>query len=39
MDEHHYKWKEERTIVNGKTAYYNGTIVDGVRGMALEFNT
>ena len=38
MDEHHYKWKVERTIVNGKTAYCNGTIVDGVRGKALQFN-
>lgn len=38
MDERHYQWKVERTIVNGKTAYCNGTIVDGVRGMALQFN-
>ncbi len=38
MDEHHYKWKVERTIVNGKTAYCDGTIVDGVRGKALQFN-
>ena len=38
MDEHHYKWKVERTFVNGKTAYASGTIVDGVRGKALVFN-
>ncbi len=38
MDERTFKWKVRRTIVNGRTAYADGIVVDGVRGMELRFN-
>ena len=38
MDERTFKWRVRRTFVNGKTAYADGIVVDGVRGMALHFN-
>ncbi len=38
MDERTFKWKVRRTIVNGNTAYSDGIVVDGVRGMELRFN-
>ena len=38
MDERTYNWKVERTLVNGKTVYADGIIVDGLRGQALKFN-
>ncbi len=38
MDERTFKWKVRRTLVNGKTAYCDGIVVDGVRGKALVFN-
>ncbi len=38
MDERTFKWKVRRTIVNGKTAYSDGIVVDGVRGNELTFN-
>ena len=34
MDERVMKWKVRRTIVNGKTAYSDGIVVDGIRGKA-----
>lgn len=37
MDERTFKWKVRRTIVNGKTAYCDGIVIDGVRGKALRF--
>lgn len=38
MDERTFKWRVRRTFVNGKTAYSDGIVIDGVRGKALEFN-
>ncbi|MCR4612642.1 MAG: dihydroorotase [Bacteroidaceae bacterium] len=38
MDERTFKWRVRRTIVNGKTAYADGIVVDGIRGQALQFN-
>lgn len=38
MDERTFKWRVVRTMVNGRTVYADGIIVDGVRGQALEFN-
>jgi dihydroorotase len=37
MDERHFKWRVRRTQVNGRTAYVDGIVVDGVRGMELRF--
>lgn len=37
MDERTFKWRVQRTIVNGKTAYCDGVVVDGVRGHELRF--
>lgn len=37
MDERTYKWKVRRTFVNGKTAYCDGVVVDGIRGKELRF--
>ena len=37
MDERTFKWKVRRTLVNGKTAYCDGIVVDGIRGKALVF--
>lgn len=37
MDERTFKWRVRRTIVNGRTAYCNGIVVDGGRGKELEF--
>ncbi len=33
-----FKWKVERTIVNGATAFANGIVVDSVRGRELRYN-
>lgn len=38
MDERVFKWKINRTIVNGQTVYCDGIIVDGIRGQELRFN-
>lgn len=38
MDARTFKWKVRRTLVNGKTAYCDGIVIDGIRGKALEFN-
>lgn len=38
MDERTFKWRVRRTFVNGKTAYADGIVVDGIRGMALKFD-
>lgn len=38
MDEHTFKWRVMRTVVNGRTVFADGIVVDGVRGQALEFN-
>lgn len=38
MDERTFKWKVRRTIVNGRTVYADGIVVDGVRGKELHFN-
>ena len=38
MDERTFKWKVRRTLINGKTAYCDGIVVDGIRGKALVFN-
>ena len=37
MDERTFKWRVRRTIVNGKTAYCDGIVVDGIRGKELVF--
>lgn len=37
MDERTFKWKVVRTFVNGRTAYSDGIVVDGVRGKELVF--
>ena len=37
MDERRFKWRVRRTLVNGRTAYVDGIVVDGVRGMELRF--
>ena len=37
MDEHTFKWRVRRTMVNGKTVFEDGEIVEDVRGMSLEF--
>ncbi len=37
MDERTFKWRVRRTIVNGRTAYCDGIVVDGVRGKELQF--
>ena len=39
MDERTFKWRVRRTIVNGKTAYCDGIVVDGIRGKELVFQT
>lgn len=38
MDERTFKWRVVRTVVNGKTVFADGIVVDGVRGKALEFD-
>ena len=38
MDERTFKWRVRRTIINGKTVYADGIVVDGIRGMELKFN-
>lgn len=38
MDERTFKWKVVRTLVNGKTAYLDGIVIDGIRGRQLTFN-
>ena len=38
MDERTFKWKVVRTLVNGVTAYSDGIVVDGVRGMELVYD-
>lgn len=38
MDERTFKWRVRRTFVNGKTAYSDGIVVDGIRGKELRFN-
>ena len=38
MDERNFKWRVRRTFINGKTAYSDGIMVDGIRGMELQFN-
>ena len=38
MDAHTFKWRVRRTVVNGKTVYSDGVVVDGVRGKELRFN-
>ena len=38
MDERTFKWRVRRTFINGKTAYADGIVVDGIRGMELKFN-
>lgn len=37
MDERTFKWRVRRTIVNGTTAYCDGVVVDGIRGMELTY--
>jgi len=37
MDERTFKWRVRRTFINGRTAYSDGVVVDGVRGMELEY--
>lgn len=37
MDERTFKWKVVRTLVNGKTAYLDGIVIDGIRGKELVF--
>lgn len=37
MDERTFKWRVRRTIVNGRTAYSDGIVVDGIRGKELVF--
>lgn len=37
MDSRTFKWKVRRTLVNGKTAYCDGIVIDGIRGKALKF--
>ena len=37
MDERTFKWKVVRTLVNGKTAYVDGIVIDGIRGKQLVF--
>lgn len=37
MDERTFKWKIVRTFVNGRTAYSDSIVVDGVRGKELVF--
>jgi len=39
MDERTFNWRVRRTIVNGKTAYCDGIVVDGIRGKELVFST
>lgn len=38
MDERTFNWRVRRTVVNGKTAYCDGIVVDGIRGKELVFN-
>lgn len=38
MDARTFRWKVRRTLVNGKTAYCDGIVIDGIRGKSLEFN-
>lgn len=38
MDDRMFTWKVVRTIVNGVTAYVDGIVVDGVRGMELQYD-
>ena len=38
MDERTFKWKVVRTLVNGVTAYSDGIVIDGVRGMELVYD-
>ena len=37
MDERTFKWRVRRTMVNGRTVYADGIIVDGVRGEELRY--
>ncbi len=37
MDERTFKWRVRRTVINGKTAYSDGIVVDGIRGKELRF--
>lgn len=37
MDERTFKWRVRRTFVNGRTAYCDGIVVDGIRGKELRF--
>ena len=38
MDERTFKWKVVRTLVNGVTAYSDGIVIDGIRGMELVYD-
>ena len=38
MDEYTFNWRVRRTIVNGKTAFCDGIVVDGIRGKELVFD-
>lgn len=38
MDEHVFKWRVRRTLINGLTVYSDGIVVDGMRGKELKFN-
>ena len=38
MDERTFNWRVRRTIVNGKTAFCDGIVVDGIRGKELVFD-
>ena len=38
MDERTFNWRVRRTMVNGKTAYCDGIVVDGIRGRELVFD-
>lgn len=37
MDERTFKYKVVRTLVNGITAYVDGIVIDGIRGMELQY--
>jgi len=37
MDERTFNWRVRRTMVNGKTVYCDGIVVDGIRGKELVF--
>lgn len=38
MEGHTYRWKVERTFVNGHPVYAEGKVDDTCRGQALKFN-